>query len=351
MAIRPFLLVVLFLARQLNAGDLSSETNGAPGHVTRAQIRQAVARSLALLETASVGSADNRKCFTCHSQALPVIAVVEAERQGFRIDAENLGRQVEHTHSHLRRGLHRYADGRGQGGGVDTAGYALWTLDVGGRWQDGVTTAVTDWLLRKQEPEGLWKTSSKRPPSEASHFTATYLALRGLNLFGSNDTEIEKATQSAASWASDKSPKDTEDQVFRLLTIAYNGAHHRAALEDAVRRLTDEQREDGGWAQTGEMESDAYATGTVLYALRQVASSKMDGKMLQRAIQYLINSQLDDGSWHVKSRSDPFQTYFETGFPHEADQFISTSATSWATLALLDQLARSRSSVSRGESR
>ena len=44
--------------------------------------------------------------------------------------------------------------------------------------------------------------------------------------------------------------------------------------------------------------------------------------------------QRPDGSWHVRSRSKPFQTYFESGFPHGKDQFISMAATGWATTAL-----------------
>jgi hypothetical protein len=43
---------------------------------------------------------------------------------------------------------------------------------------------------------------------------------------------------------------------------------------------------------------------------------------------------LPDGSWLVRSRSRPFQTYFETGFPHGKDQWISSAATGWATAAL-----------------
>src|SRR5262249_13807004 len=39
-------------------------------------------------------------------------------------------------------------------------------------------------------------------------------------------------------------------------------------------------------------------------------------------------------TWYVRSRSKPFQTYFESGFPHGKDQFISLAASSWATTAL-----------------
>jgi hypothetical protein len=49
---------------------------------------------------------------------------------------------------------------------------------------------------------------------------------------------------------------------------------------------------------------------------------------------FLLQSQREDGSWQVKTHSKPFQEYFETGFPHEKDQFISSAATGWAVAAL-----------------
>jgi N-acyl-D-amino-acid deacylase len=81
------------------------------------------------------------------------------------------------------------------------------------------------------------------------------------------------------------------------------------------------------------MESDAYATGSVLTALLRDGSKSTD-TVIKRGVDYLLDSQLEDGSWHVATRAKPFQPYFETGFPHEKDQFISTAATGWATIAL-----------------
>ncbi|MCA9213895.1 MAG: hypothetical protein KDB27_12575 [Planctomycetales bacterium] len=45
----------------------------------------------------------------------------------------------------------------------------------------------------------------------------------------------------------------------------------------------------------------------------------------------------DDGSWpwRVISRSVKFQPYFESGFPHGHDQWISAAATGWAATALM----------------
>jgi len=51
-------------------------------------------------------------------------------------------------------------------------------------------------------------------------------------------------------------------------------------------------------------------------------------------VRYLLTTQLDDGSWHVRSRAPKFQPYFESGFPHGQDQWISSAATAWASMAL-----------------
>jgi len=68
----------------------------------------------------------------------------------------------------------------------------------------------------------------------------------------------------------------------------------------------------------------------------------------RRAIQFLLKTQLEDGSWHVKTRALAIQPYFDAGFPHGFDQWISAAATSWATYALA-QSAPAHTSMSSGE--
>ncbi len=325
-------LIILGLVAAWSPGTLRAEDQPAPDVDV---LTRSITRSVALLEKASAGTAEQRACFTCHGQALPVLALVEAEHRGFAIDQENLDRQVERAHRHLERGKASYIQGKGQGGGVDTAGYALWTLESGARAADDVTDAVTAYLLQKQSDRGKWRCSSDRPPSETSDFTTTYLALRGLAAFA-NETMAERVAgcaKQATAWLQQAPTRETEDTVFGLLISEYAElpTDKRNTL---VTTLLQGQREDGGWAQKPDMESDAYATATALYALHR-AGAVPDPAVWNRGIRYLLESQQPDGSWHVTSRSKPFQTYFETGFPHGKDQFISTSATAWATLALL----------------
>src|SRR5439155_5204 len=82
-----------------------------------------------------------------------------------------------------------------QSGKVDTAGYALLTLEVGGWKPDETTEAVVEYLLRRDQDRDHWRTTSSRPPSETSHFTTTYLAIRALRRWGTPDRSDRAAAR------------------------------------------------------------------------------------------------------------------------------------------------------------
>lgn len=303
------------------------------------ELRTAIERAIPLLEKASAGSADERTCFTCHNQAVPIFALAEAKKRGFAINEENLQRQVRHTHEHLVRGKQDYLEGRGQGGKVHTAGYALWALEDGGVAPDETTAAVTHFLLDYQKSDDHWQHPGRRPPSSGSSFATTYVALRGLNVFGTAEQAeaIAARKQVVEKWLLSTPPSDTEDRVFLLRSLKYVEGND-AARQLAIAALLDTQRDDGGWAQLADLSSDAYATGTALVALVESDLLSRDDPRIQQGLQYLVSTQLEDGSWHVVTRAEPFQTYFESGYPHGKDQFISCAGGSWATLAMLRAL-------------
>jgi squalene cyclase len=105
-------------------------------------------------------------------------------------------------------------------------------------------------------------------------------------------------------------------------------------VQEAIDDLIATQRSDGGWAQLRSPQSDAYATGEALVALREAGASVKSSRY-RRGIQFLLKTQLQDGSWFVRKRAHPTQPYFESGFPHGANQYISAAATNWAALALV----------------
>ena len=84
---------------------------------------------------------------------------------------------------------------------------------------------------------------------------------------------------------------------------------------------------------------DAYATGQALVALMESGITAPAEQQYQLGVRYLVRSQMEDGSWRVRTRSPSFQPYFESDFPHGYDQFISAAASNWAVMALLPAIA------------
>ncbi len=154
------------------------------------------------------------------------------------------------------------------------------------------------------------------------------------------NAEFEERIARAAKWLQAAEPVTTEDAVMQLLGAKWAGVD-AAAINRAAKRVPALQRADGGWAQTPFLKSDAYATGTALWALKESGAGGSDAAYKKGAA-YLLLTQAADGSWYVASRAPKFQPYFESGFPYAHDQWISQWATGYASLALSYSLAESR---------
>jgi len=310
--------------------------------VSDARLRAAVEKSLPLLQAGAVGHRENRTCFACHQQGPPIFALTAARQHGFKVDDEELGRQSAFIAKFLDGNRENYLLGKGTGGQADTAGYALWALSAADWKADPTTAAVVEYLLLRHKDKEHWLNSSNRPPSEAGPFTTTYIALYGLSSYGTTEQQERISTRTAQvrDWLIKTPAKDNEDRVFRLWALkAANAPSSDTAA--AAKELLSKQREDGGWAQldSGEparaTESDAYATGSALVALHDAGDLATSDPAYQKGLAYLLKTQKDDGSWHVVSRSKPFQPYYESGFPHGNDQFISCAASGWSTWAMI----------------
>ncbi len=266
-----------------------------------------------------------------------MLAFSTAKARGFDVSAELFKSQAEHIADFLETNRDRFKSGQGTGGQAATASYALFTLELAGHKPDENTAAVVEYLLKTQADRDHWRTTSDRPPTEASDFTTTYLAMRGLRVWGpdakADKNQVAKRVKNAREWLVKTPAKDTEDRVFRLFGLKEAGADAKE-IAAAAWELLQKQRPDGGWSQLDATKSDAYATGAALVALNQAGGLKTDAPAYRSGLTFLIKTQRADGTWFVKSRSKPFQPYYESGFPHEKDQFISIAASGWATTAL-----------------
>ena len=208
---------------------------------------------------------------------------------------------------------------------------------------DPATDAIALFLKNHQSPDGRWYVVAHRPPLESSDIQMTATAMHAIQVYAppTERADCDRAVQRAASWLAKAQPRTTHDRAYQLLGLAWARPSQESGqgsdqklINKAAAALLAEQRPDGGWAQIPSLTSDAFATGQALVALNQSGALTVTDPAFQRGVQFLMNTQLEDGSWYVKRRALPIQPFFESGFPHGRDQFISAAATNWAATAL-----------------
>ena len=220
--------------------------------------------------------------------------------------------------------------------GEDVFAYILLGLDAEHYKPDLNTDAVAMYIKARQRPDGNWPFShaDTRPPLCSLYIGGTVLSMRALQLYApkTDRAAYTRAVQLAAGWLAKAESKNNEDRSWRVLGLAWAGKD-KAATQKAVKELLATQRPDGGWSDIVFTGSTAYSTGKALYALH-TAGLPVSDAAYERGVQYLLRTQQEDSSWYVKTRALGFQPYFDAGFPHGHDQWISAAGTSWATMAL-----------------
>ena len=302
-------------------------------------IQAAIPSSLPLLQRADASFVPKAGCISCHNNSLEAMTVGIARKGGFPVDEQIAGHQLKTNVAYLEQKRDLLHQGFFFGGGrIDPgiASYILLGLDAERYQPDLNTDAVAMYVQAHQMPDGRWGFGTDlRPPLCADgDIEQSVLAMRALQLYAPKVDKMtyERSVQLAAAWLARVEPRTYDDRSWRLLGLAWANKD-KAAIQKALREVLAVQRSDGGWSDLASMDSTAYATGKALVALQTAGLAASDGAY-QRGVQYLLNTQLEDGSWYIKTRAAGFQPYFDNGFPHGVDQFISAAGTSWAAMAL-----------------
>ncbi len=293
---------------------------------------EAVTLGLSLLEKQSGNFIRIGGCNSCHAQDLPSAAAALARDKSVPAPL-SIPRLPPNQHAITAERLLDLNT-------VVLSGVALpWELFNFGMNRvprDTYTDALVHYLLVTQTPAGNWNVlPARRPPMSSGDFQNTALAIYSFQKYGRplDAAENAKAIARATQWLQRNQPTSQQDRAFRLLGLAWGGGDARV-IAAAAKNLASLQRADGGWNQLDTLESDAYATGEALYALNVSGQMPVTDPVYQRGTAYLLRTQEADGSWYVKSRSIWVQPYFDSGFPHGLDQWISAAGTAWATMAL-----------------
>jgi len=304
-----------------------------PRGVEAGSVRSAVAASLPPLQRSGHKITEANKCITCHQHSLVAMTVGLASKQGLPVDEELASK----TRSQVTAILGEKVPWLLLGADMDAtlAPYTLVSMAAEDQKPSPLTDALVHFLVLRQRSDGRWLTEVYRPPEDSSDFMFTALAIRGLQEYApkGRSKEIAGRIARARNWLLEAKPTETVDSVFQLLGLRWAKADSEP-IQKASGVLLSQQRDDGGWAQLATLPSDAYATGQVLFALHEAGGIPADAPAYRRGVEYLLRTQLADGSWFVPTRCFPLLEFSSSGFPHGRSQFISAAATCWASMAL-----------------
>jgi ankyrin repeat protein len=297
--------------------------------------KDAAEKGISILQQVSSGFMKEGGCVACHAQNITASASAVAHNHGIRVDeaaaAEHLKTAKLQWVAAEQPLLQRLA----VPGGSDTVLYSLLQMAAQAAPPDRAIDAMIYFVATDQTSGGNWHAAAiARPPMQDGDFSRTAFAIRMLKEYGppGRKAEFDQRIERAAAWLKNADARTTEDRTMQLLGLKWANAD-LGALRPMVKQLASQQRSDGGWAQTPELASDAYATGEALYTLRQLGTAVSEPSY-KRGVEFLLRTQRADGSWYVKSRAPKFQPYFQSGFPHDHDQWISAAGTAWAVMGL-----------------
>jgi ankyrin repeat protein len=314
-----------------------------PEEIDQATVIASAEKALAALQTTAAKSresfrrhASKQYCASCHQQYMPMAAVGHARNRSVRFDREAAREQIDSLgkltspffeHEYIIQTLFHPDP-------AHTFGYHLFGLVAEGVPPSTTTDGIIHHLVTIQGSDGRWFHQVPRPPMASSDVSATALAIQAIKHYGwpGRGEEFAASVERGRRWLWKVKAETNEEAVFQLLGLHWAG-EPAEKLADLARALRQQQRKDSGWAQLPTLDSDAYATGEVLYTLAQTVKVPVTAPAWQRGLRFLLERQ-EEGTWHVVRRTFPFQPTMNSGFPHHRDSWISAAATSWAVLAL-----------------
>jgi ankyrin repeat protein len=298
------------------------------------ELRPAVERTMALIEKSSWEFFAASGCVSCHAQSMTDWAVGHARAKGVPVDEKAAAERVNMLKAvYPPEPLLERMDAAGA---MEQLAYPLVGLAANNHPPDRLTDGMAANIAASQLANGSWHVgAAARPPAEEGDIFRTAVCVRSLKVYGppGRGPEMEARVAKARQWLEAAKPATTEDRNMQLLGLYWAGAGANV-LKPLAQAILAQQQPDGSWRQHDGLPTDAYATGESLYALATAGGAAPSDAAYREGVKYLLSTQRADGSWYVASHSARIQAYFEGGFPHHYDQWISNWGTSWSAMAL-----------------
>jgi squalene-hopene/tetraprenyl-beta-curcumene cyclase len=194
------------------------------------------------------------------------------------------------------------------------------------------------WELQRADGSWAWNKEDLAPLEHDDYFGAVYAAV-GVGHAPDGYARSAAAKEGVAklvSYLEKSRAPDLHHKTYLVwASVALDGLMDKAERERAVKALLALQRGDGGWSlpslggwkrlsgepQAENAPSDGYATGLVLYVLRQAGLVATE-KPVQRGVAWLKANQRESGRWFTRSLN------------RDGRHYISNAGTAYAILAL-----------------
>jgi squalene-hopene/tetraprenyl-beta-curcumene cyclase len=274
-----------------------------------------------------------RKCATCHTNIPYLMArpLLKGDAAGWKEVRTFLENQVTNWATEKPKG----------------DAYVVITA-VGLAFNDGQTTgklsapakAALDKMWSMQRKTGEWNwIKCGWPPLEHDDYYGAVLAAVGVGSAPEQYARSDAAMPGVAKlseYLTKTPPPDLHHKAVLLwASTKIDGLMTAAARKAAVTELRAKQRADGGWALPSlgkymrkdksendpDAPSDAYATGLVVYVLRQ-AGIPADDPAIAKGVIWLKANQRESGQWFTRSLNN------------DEHHYIAHTGTAYAVLAL-----------------
>jgi len=293
-------------------------------------------KSTTLLQKSAAEFFAQSGCAGCHHQPMAVMAAASVHAAGLPVDQSRTQALLKMMEEEIARTQENLLQRIDPGGAGDGEAYFLPAMAAADFPASPATDAAARHLAEMQHRTGNWHVGDvSRSPMQEGDIARTARGIRALQVYAppSLKPDFARRISRAKDWLATAKPLTADDRAMKLVGLHWAG-ETAEQLKPHAKALLAAQRPDGGWAPNRNLASDAFATGESLWALRECGLIQPGDPAFKRGVAYLLQTQAADGSWHVASRAPKFQPYFQSGFPYEHDQWISSAATAWATMAI-----------------
>jgi hypothetical protein len=292
--------------------------------------RKAAEKGLAFLATEAVKWQETNKCYGCHVQAVTLEAMAIGVHHQYALDQQAFKTIVDGMltlpgGAHSKTGFNYrdqtagVSDGAKLLGGPALARYDQWVNET---LQDDLLNDAQD-ILKLQKADGSVPTIGwvnfpvySNTTQGTAHAIQTWKQAYERSADAQWLTAIGKAEdylQGVVSGFEKTPPGYIQELNFSVIGLLSAGV---SPSEEVMLRLTkmieERQNEDGGWGyikkgttptsggfgyeKSGNGDSNAFATGQTLYALRLLGMTDQD-KLIEKGTSWLLEFQKTDGGW------------------------------------------------------